>query len=73
MLKRKEGREELTVMIETRGDTSASVEAFEALLRIRLGVDIAVKLADPGALADLTQIENRQKPIRLIDQRTHVK
>lgn len=73
MLKRKEGREDLTVMIETRGDTSASVEAFEALLRTRLGVDITVKLADPGALADLTQIESRQKPIRLIDQRTHVK
>jgi hypothetical protein len=29
-------------------------------------------LAAPGALVDLTQIESRQKPIRLIDQRMDI-
>jgi phenylacetate-CoA ligase len=32
-------------------------------------VEIGVKLAAPGELAALTQIEVRQKPIRLIDRR----
>lgn len=63
---RKAGRDEMTVHIETLGDTSGSVAGFEALLKQRVGVEIAVKLAAPGALAELTQIEKRQKPIRLI-------
>jgi len=67
---RQQGREEMTVRIETRGDLAAPVAPFEALLKARLGVEIRVELAVPGALAELTQIERRQKPIRLIDQRT---
>ena len=63
------GREDMTVRIENRGDPTAPVGAFEALLKTRLGVEIAVELAAPGALAELTQIERRQKPIRLIDRR----
>lgn len=66
---RRAGREEMTVRIETRGDTAAPVAAYESLLKSRLGVEIAVELAAPGALAELTQIERRQKPIRLIDRR----
>jgi len=66
---RRAGREDMTVRIETRGDPAAPVGAFEALLKTRLGVEIAVELAAPGALAELTQIERRQKPIRLIDRR----
>jgi phenylacetate-CoA ligase len=66
---RQDGREEMTVRIETRGDRAASVAPFEALLKTRLGVEIRVDLAAPGELAELTQIERRQKPIRLIDQR----
>lgn len=63
------GREEMCVQIETRGDPAAPVAAYEALLKARLGVEIRVELAAPGALAELTQIERRQKPIRLIDRR----
>lgn len=66
---REGGREEMVVRIETRGDTGADCAPFIALLRARLGVEIGVTLAAPGALAALTQIEVRQKPIRLIDRR----
>lgn len=65
---REGGREEMVVRIETRG-SSADVGPYEALLRARLGVEIGVRLAAPGELAPLTQIEVRQKPIRLIDRR----
>lgn len=67
---RVEGRDEMTVHIETRGPLDASTQAFEALLRTRFGVEIGVSLAGPGGLGHLTQIEVRQKPIRLIDKRT---
>jgi phenylacetate-CoA ligase len=43
--------------------------AFADLLRARLGVDVDIVLEVPGALAPLTGIETRQKPIRLIDRR----
>ena len=63
---RRDGRDEMVVHIETMGDTARSVAGYEALLKQRLGVEIAVELAGPGDLAELTQIEQRQKPIRLI-------
>jgi len=63
------GRDEMTVHIEANGTLDRPTEAYEALLKTRLGVEIAVKLAAPGALGHLTQIEVRQKPIRLIDNR----
>jgi phenylacetate-CoA ligase len=66
---RRAGRDEMTVLVETLGALGASVVAYEALLRTRLGVEVTVELAGPGALSDLTQIEVRQKPIRLIDTR----
>ncbi len=66
---RTEGREEMTVRIETRDDVAADCSRYEAILRARLGVDIAVQLSAPGGLSALTQIEVRQKPIRLIDKR----
>jgi phenylacetate-CoA ligase len=61
------GRDEMVVRIEARAE--APVAAAEALLRARLGVEVAVRAAAPGELAPLTQIEVRQKPIRLIDRR----
>jgi phenylacetate-CoA ligase len=68
---RTSGREEMTVRAEIRGEASDSLrEAYEALLRARLGVEVKVMLEAPGALAELTGIETRQKPIRLIDRRT---
>lgn len=66
---RNNGRDEMIVRIETRAATDAPTAAYEALLRARFGVEIGVSLAAPGALSHLTQIEIRQKPIRLIDNR----
>jgi phenylacetate-CoA ligase len=64
------GRDEMVVELEVRGDTSdAARAACEALLRARLGVEIGVAFAAPGSLAPLTQVEQRQKPIRLLDER----
>jgi phenylacetate-CoA ligase len=63
-------REEMTVRAEIRGEASDSLrEAYEALLRARLGVEVKVMLEAPGRLAEFTGIETRQKPIRLIDRR----
>ena len=66
-LTRTEGRDEMVVTIESRGGTDDAVLA--ALLRQGLGVEVAVNLCPPGATAAATQIDSRQKPIRLIDER----
>ena len=66
-LKRTEGRDDMVVTIESRGGTDAA--ALTALLRQGLGVDVGVTLCDPGGTASATQIDSRQKPIRLIDER----
>jgi phenylacetate-CoA ligase len=58
----------MVVHVETLGDVSRDVSAHRALLKQRLGVEIGVELAAPGALLELTQIEIRQKPIRLINR-----
>lgn len=63
------GRDELTVHIEARDSGQPLASAFADLLRARLGVDVDIVLEVPGALAPLTGIETRQKPIRLIDRR----
>ncbi|NBT93312.1 MAG: hypothetical protein EBT37_12220 [Betaproteobacteria bacterium] len=44
-------------------------ETCQNLLRARLGVELVVVLAQPGEIKDLTGIESRQKPLRLIDRR----
>jgi phenylacetate-CoA ligase len=67
---RTDGRDSMVVHLEVRGDADAALQArLEAALRTRLGVEIAVALSAPGSLAALTQVESRQKPIRLIDDR----
>jgi phenylacetate-CoA ligase len=38
-------------------------------LKQGLGVEVSVELTGRGQTASLTQIETRQKPIRLIDER----
>ena len=66
---RVDGREEMTVLVEARGDATGLATALRDLLRRRLGVDLPVEVVAPGALGPLTGIEHRQKPIRLIDNR----
>ncbi len=66
---RRDGRDEMTVLVEVTEPDAADADAFARHLRARLGVEVAVEIAVPGALAPLTGIESRQKPIRLIDAR----
>jgi phenylacetate-CoA ligase len=66
-LRRTEGRDDMVVTIESRGGTDEA--ALAALLRQGLGVEVGVTLCPPGGTASATQIDSRQKPIRLIDER----
>ena len=62
-------REEMLVIVEVKRGVKASQELQDRVrthLRVRLGVDVEVTLAAPGATALFTQIEKRQKPIRVI-------
>jgi phenylacetate-CoA ligase len=61
------GRDDLTVTLESRGGTDPA--ALAALLRRGLGVEVLVALTGPGGTAAATQIDTRQKPIRLVDER----
>lgn len=66
------GQDELTVVIEVSAspaDHAGLIERYRDLLRRRLGVEVLVELVAPGALAPLTGLESRQKPIRLINNR----
>ena len=47
----------------------ALAQAVRQHLSARLGVDVEVSLQAPGSLSPLTQVESRQKAIRLIDER----
>ena len=60
-------RDDVVVTIESRGG-SDSGELAEVLRR-GLGVEVGVALCAPGETAAATQIDTRQKPIRLIDER----
>jgi phenylacetate-CoA ligase len=61
------GRDELIVAVEAKSGAEAG--AYADLLKRKLGVEVRVELHPPGALALLTGIETRQKPVRLIDKR----
>ncbi len=66
------GRDELVVAVETRSSAELAAteqQAYRELLKRALGVEVQVELVAPGALAPLTGIESRQKPVRLIDKR----
>lgn len=60
-------RDDMVVTIESRGGSNAGELA--EVLRRGLGVEVAVQLCAPGGTAAATQIDTRQKPIRLIDER----
>ena len=53
--------------IECEAPPSAALsETYSALLKQRLGVEVLVELVAVRALSELTGVETRQKPIRLI-------
>jgi phenylacetate-CoA ligase len=66
------GRDEMTVVVETRAGVARTPEltrAFAELLTRRVTVDLRAELVAPGATAPLTEVEVRQKPKRLVDER----
>ena len=64
------GREDLLVSIETtEAATDVLAAHYRELLKRKLGVEVKVELVAPTALASLTGVEARQKPIRLLDRR----
>ncbi|PWS36543.1 CoF synthetase [Falsiroseomonas bella] len=69
-VRRDGARDAMTAHLEVRGERADGLrETLEAVLKTRLGVEVAVALEAPGSLAALTQVESRQKPIRLLDER----
>lgn len=62
-----DGRDGMTVSLESRGGSDVS-ELSETLKR-GLGVEVEVRLVEPGGTAAATEIDKRQKPLRLIDER----
>ena len=60
-------KDHMTVTLESRGGSDAGELA--ELLRRGLGVEVEVALVAPGETAAATEIDTRQKPLRLIDRR----
>jgi phenylacetate-CoA ligase len=66
------GRDDMVVVAETHlapEGRPAACEIFRDTLRRKVGIEVQVELVGRGETAALTQIESRQKPIRLIDDR----
>ncbi|WP_228242453.1 phenylacetate--CoA ligase family protein [Porphyrobacter sp. GA68] len=61
------GRDAMTVTLESRSHSDPAELA--ALLRQGLGVEVEIALCGPGGTAPFTEIDRRQKPLRLIDER----
>jgi len=68
-VRRKGERDEMTVFVEARERSDALAERLRGLLRQQIGVELGIELVGPGALAPRTELELRQKPIRLVDHR----
>ena len=64
-----EGRDEFVVHAEVKEGGGRVSEDIKAVLKRAIGIEVGVVLESPGALSDLTQVDVRQKPIRLIDER----
>ena len=59
----------LRVRVEVRDGDQALIQQMQTLLKRKLGIEVALQLAAKGETAALTEIDRRQKPIRLIDER----
>ncbi len=57
------------ILVEHRDGQAADPAPIAALLRDGLGIEPIVRPVAPGATAPLTEIDIRQKPIRLVDTR----
>ena len=67
---RTDGRDTMTVLVEwTAAIDDDATRKVRSHLRTALGVDVQIELMPPGATADATELNRRQKPIRLLDAR----
>ncbi len=64
-----DGRDDFIVMAEVKDKSEATRVALQETLKRKIGIAPLIELSDPGTLSSLTQIDSRQKPIRLIDER----
>ncbi len=60
-------RDTMRVTLESRGGSDAA--SLGEMLKQGLGVDVEIALVEPGGTASATEIDKRQKPLRLIDER----
>ena len=60
---------EFSVLVEVTSASEALQQRIAALLKAKLGVSVSPQLVGKGDTASLTDVERRQKPIRLIDER----
>ena len=66
------GKEIMSVVCEAKASFSVNIDStklIETILRQKLGVGVEVILVEAGGTAEITQINARQKPIRLVDER----
>lgn len=66
------GRDNFSVIAETGAHHDAwpaLTAAFAETLRRKIGIAVNVELVERGATAAATEIEKRQKPVRLVDDR----
>jgi phenylacetate-CoA ligase len=64
------GRDEMRVIAEIRGEADQALQSrFLDKLKRGFGVAVLVELVPEGATTSLTEIDQRQKPVRLIDRR----
>ena len=59
----------MAVTVEAREPGAGLAAEVAERLKRGLGVQVAVELAEPGGTAALTSVRERQKPLRLIDER----
>ncbi|MCC5825074.1 MAG: phenylacetate--CoA ligase family protein [Alkalimonas sp.] len=66
------GRDEMIVLVEVSSppeQRSELLDSYQSLLKRKIGIEVQVELVGEGELTALTQVDVRQKPIRLLDQR----
>jgi len=64
------GRDELRVLVEVSGEPADELQASYAdLLKTGLGLGVQVELVPIRGTSEFTQIDHRQKPLRLLDTR----
>ncbi len=67
------GLDSMTVHIEVQAavtDYERLREPYKRLLKSKIGIEVEVVFGAPGSLASLTGINQRQKPVRLLDRRS---